>query len=92
MNDSHNDTRLPGAKSTRSIAITALLLMMVYALPARAELGGGSSSTKSINDPLKVRGQTRNLNMMLVLKSKEDRIKFIKIRRDYRKEILATQY
>lgn len=57
--------------------------------PRGGEPTGGESEFK---DPLKVKGQTRNLNMMLLLKSKEDKIKFIKVRKNFRKEILNTQY
>lgn len=39
--------------------------------------------------PLEVNGQSRNLNMMLVLRNDKDKIKFVKIRENYRDEILG---
>lgn len=38
--------------------------------------------------PLEVNGQSRNLNMMLVLRNDKDKIKFVKVRENYRNEIL----
>lgn len=48
--------------------------------------------SQEFNDPLKVKGQTRRLNMLLNLRGQGDDIKFIRLRKDYRKEILRTQY
>ena len=64
----------------------------LHTLTAHAESKYENLGRKEINDPLKVRGQTRNLNMLLVLQSKEDKIKFIKIRKTFNEEIRATQY
>lgn len=47
------------------------------------------------NDPTKaveIRGQSRTLSMMLVLKNGKENINFIKIRKDYQPEIAGTQY
>jgi hypothetical protein len=53
----------------------------------RAPAGGSmSSGTK----PLEIRGQTRNLNMLLVLKNKKEKIEFVHSREDYNGEILNT--
>lgn len=38
---------------------------------------------------LEVNGQSRNLNMMLVLRGEKDKIHFVKIRENYRNEILG---
>ena len=46
----------------------------------------GDSDTQK---PLEVNGQSRNLNMMLVLRNDKDKIKFVKIRESYRNEILG---
>lgn len=74
-----------------ALLFTALASRGESAWPAAPGTEGDSGST-DFKDPLKVKGQTRNLNMMLLLKSKEDKIKFIKVRRNFRKEILNTQY
>lgn len=51
-----------------------------------------TAGTKEIAEEMKVTGQTRTLNMLLVLKNKRDRINFINVRRNFRGEILDTQY
>ena len=38
--------------------------------------------------PLEVKGQSRNLNMLLTLRNDKDKIKFVKVRDNYREEIL----
>ena len=43
-------------------------------------------------ESLEIRGQTRTLSMMLVLQNKRDKIDFIKPRKNYRNEILRTEY
>ena len=44
------------------------------------------------NAALEIRGQSRTLSMMLVLKGGKESINFIKVRKDYHDEILATPY
>ena len=44
------------------------------------------------NAALEIRGQSRTLSMMLVLKGGKDSINFIKVRKDYHDEIVATPY
>jgi len=44
------------------------------------------------SNPLNVRGQRRNLKMALVLKNKRDKVKFVKIRKNYKKEIEAGNF
>lgn len=50
------------------------------------------SGSHNIEKPMKVTGQTRTLSMMLVLKNKKEKIKFINVRKNYREEILKTEY
>ena len=52
----------------------------------------GDNLAKDFKDPLKVKGQTRALNMALILKGREDKIRFMKVRKDFRSEILSTKY
>jgi hypothetical protein len=42
--------------------------------------------------PIEVHGQTRNLNMLLTLQNEDDAINFIKLRKNYKKEILRQKY
>jgi 3-oxoacyl-ACP reductase-like protein len=58
---------------------------VAQAAPAGALSGGGQEA-------LEVRGQTRALSMMLVLRSKKDKVDFVKLRTNYRPEILGTEY
>ena len=60
-----------------------LLLALMMTLPAWAIADEPSGSQK----PLEVNGQSRNLNMMLVLRNDKDKIKFVHPRENYRDEI-----
>ncbi|MBF0442125.1 MAG: hypothetical protein HQK54_09485 [Oligoflexales bacterium] len=42
--------------------------------------------------PIEVKGQSRNLNMMLILKNAGDKIDFVKARENYHVEIVNTHY
>jgi hypothetical protein len=53
---------------------------------------GGALESSGSGKATEVKGQIRNLSMMLVLKNQKDRIEFVRMRRDYRKEILDTKY
>jgi hypothetical protein len=60
-----------------------------------AGVGGRSGMLMSGGEaqkPLKVQGQSRNLNMMLVLKSDKDKIQFAKPRVNYRDKVPETPY
>ncbi len=75
-----------------------LIIIFIYILgvsslyaksKGRSYRGGGR---QTINKPLEVKGQTRNLSMILTLKNKKDKINFIKLREKYELEIKATPY
>ena len=53
--------------------------------PGTPTPGGAPESGQK---PLEVNGQSRNLNMTLVLRNDKDKIKFVKVRENYRAEIL----
>ena len=53
-------------------------------------MGGGSMG--GMKKPIEVKGQSRTLSMMLILKNKKDRVNFVKIRNNFRPEILGTQF
>lgn len=66
---------------------------------AKSAGGGGQERTmasvggvQEAEKPLEVTGQSRNLNMVLVLKNDKDKIKFVEVRRSYRDEVKKTQY
>lgn len=50
-----------------------------------ASLGGTPGTVQ-------IRGQTRNLSMMLIMKNGKDEINFIKPRKDYHNEVLSTPF
>ncbi len=59
--------------------------------PAHAK-GLGSLANMDMNRSLEVRGQTRNLSMMLVLKNGKENIDFVKVRQNYENEISSTEF
>lgn len=68
------------------IVLCILLSSMLFA--------GKKQKKSALENPKKaieIKGQTRNLNMMLILKSKKEKISFVRMRRNYRDEILATE-
>ncbi len=64
---------------------------LTSAIPTSSPSGRRPGSVDS-NAALEVRGQARTLSMMLVLKNGKDGINFIKVRKDYRPEIQATEF
>jgi hypothetical protein len=42
--------------------------------------------------PIEVRGQSRNLNMLLILQNQDEIIDFIKLRKDYQDETKKMNY
>jgi len=44
------------------------------------------------NAPIEVRGQSRNLNMLLILQNQNEAIDFIKMRKDYKNETQRMSY
>jgi hypothetical protein len=53
--------------------------------PAPAVSGG-------MQKPLEIKGQTRNVSMMSVNQANKNQVKFVKPRKDYNREIIATAY
>lgn len=51
-----------------------------------------SLANMDVNRSLEVRGQTRNLSMMLILKNAKDNIDFVKVRENYQTEISSTEF
>lgn len=84
----HDNIRRPRARITLMRILFCWAIFFTATLYAE-KIGG---STQEFTKPLEVKGQSKNLNMALVLRSKNDRASFLKIRKDYRKEILSTQY
>lgn len=51
-----------------------------------------SISSGSSDKAIEVKGQTRNLNMLLKLQGDKEQIDFIKLRKDYEEEIESLAY
>jgi hypothetical protein len=72
------------------IAIYVLLgAVFAYGGPATPAPSLGAAGMQK---PLEVKGQTRNVSMMTVNQSNKNQLKFVKARKDYQREILATAY
>ncbi len=100
---SHGDKKYvkptTGAKATATSSAGKKLDSSEAAVKrALAGVGGGGGTVGpggAKNDPnhaVEIRGQSRTLSMMLVLKNGKENINFIKIRKDYNPEIAGTQY
>lgn len=60
--------------------------------PASANPSKGSIAVTESDKPLKVTGQSRNVNMMLVLKNENEQIKFVKVRKNFQDKVAATHF
>ena len=54
--------------------------------------GSRTAEPKGPQQPLQVKGQARQLSMMLVLKNEKDSINFVNLRTEYQKEIINTGF
>ena len=72
--------------------VCALVASLLFCSAPVYAGGGPVRSAKGAENPLQVRGQVRNLNMMLILKNKKEKLNQIEVRRDYRNEIKKTKY
>jgi hypothetical protein len=57
----------------------------------KASLAAVSSGSGEA-EPLQVKGQTRNVSMMNVSQNQKDNVKFVSARKNYKEQILSTQY
>ena len=98
MNSAKSQDFMPSAFITWPLLTVAIFLFatVASATPARYMPNNynnrAPSSLPGAGQSFQIRGQTRNLNMMLVLKNGKDEINFIKPRRNYRAKVLATQF
>jgi len=75
----------PPVATTKHVAVTR----------APAQQRGPSSLSAGISDSqksLEIRGQSRNLSMLLVLKNRHENIDFVKPRESYREEVPQTAF
>jgi hypothetical protein len=62
------------------------------AAPSAPAQTGGSMNATGMQKPIEIRGQSRNLNMTLLLNNRTDAIQFVEPRKNYKKEIGSTVY
>jgi hypothetical protein len=90
----------PKAKAKTAAAVAAAKPSPAANVTSMKRALASTGSTANPGDPLKndpnkaleVRGQSRTLSMMLVLKNGKEGINFIKVRESYRPEITSTPY
>ncbi len=70
-----------------NVSVFSFLLLFLYA----SAVGADKKQIPEEKKAIEIKGQTRNFNMTLILKTKKDKISFVKTRTDYRKEILSTE-
>ncbi len=51
-----------------------------------------SLGSGDLQKPLEVKGQTRNITMMVVNQAEKEKLKFVTARKDFREQILNTKY
>lgn len=91
-------TARAGAEATRTVANRPTAKSASASVPiatTSAASSGGGRSPASVTDSsnaLEVRGQSRNLSMMLTLRNRGNDIKFVKPRENYKNEIQNTSY
>lgn len=71
-----------------------LVTFMAHAKAKNATMTGASAKAKTsrAGEPIEVRGQSRNLNMLLILQQQGEVIDFIKLRENYQPEMKKTAY
>lgn|GEM_PF-5492065 len=78
------------------LIIGTFFIAGAYAQSGAAGNRSGSSGFAGVSadagKPIEVRGQSRNLNMLLKLNSEREAIDFIKLRKNYKKEIQSQSF
>lgn len=74
--------------------ITSLSLVILLGVAGVAEAGSKGAALRGgeFQKPLEVKGQTRNISMMLVNQSSKNEVKFVTARKNFREQILSTKY
>ena len=74
------------------LSLTLLTSIPCFSAPKQAKPVRKLASVQEGSEEIKVKGQSRNFTMSLILKSKKDKIKFGEIRENYREEVKGTGY
>ena len=74
--------------------LSLLVTFIAHGQAKNATMSGPSAKAKTsrAGDPIEVRGQSRNLNMLLILQQQGEVIDFIKLRENYQPEMKKTAY
>jgi len=68
-----------------------ILLSLFFMVSIYAKKDAAPNKKEEVTEEIEVKGQSRNFNMKLILRSKKDKISFVKTRKNYREEILSTE-
>ncbi len=70
-----------------------VILILLFSIQIYAKEGQKNNNLKKeeATEAIEVKGQSRNFNMKLILRTKKDKISFVKTRKNYREEILSTE-
>ena len=74
----------------KKLLIILLALFLFTNLYAKDEENKKTEAVESV-EAIEVKGESRKFNMKLILRTKKDKISFVKTRKNYRKEILSTE-
>ena len=68
-----------------------ILFSLFFMMSIYAKKDAAPGKKEEATEAIEVKGQSRNFNMKLILRSKKDKISFVKTRKNYREEILSTE-
>ena len=71
--------------------IILVLLFSIHLYAKDVKKDNNATKKEESSDVIEVKGQSRNFNMKLILRTKKDKISFVKTRKNYREEILSTE-
>jgi len=74
----------------KKLLIILLALFLFTNLYAKDEENKKTEAVEAV-EAIEVKGESRKFNMKLILRTKKDKISFVKTRKNYRKEILSTE-
>lgn len=73
--------------------LVIFFLGVAYSKPVAGRDGKATPlGSTDLQKPLEVKGQTRNVSMMVINQAEKDKLKFVTARRDFRDQILTTKY
>ncbi len=74
------------------LLISFLILFFQSSYSATSKKLNSQNKLQNIEKELKIRGQSRTISMLLVIKNKKETLDFIKVKDNYKQEIIKTLY